>query len=367
MNLHFTIAIIALGVIATGCGKVDTYFHEIIIDAAAPDQLWMKTIGDINNDGKTDILVGGNADGGLVAYLGPDWKKQIIDASLHVSTSAKVCDMDRNNIADVVVVTHQAIVWLSGPDWTVHLIDSIDAHDVEVDDFDNDGLLDVIARNQGAFGGDGGHTLFFYYQDAYGNWIKYQREISDGEGLKMADLNHDQKMDIVTNGYWFENRGNREDWIEHKFTDTWTWPNTFIEVVDMNKDGLPDILYSPAELAGSFYHISWFEAPTDPARIWKEHIVADTVETIVHSIRAADLNADGNMDIIIAEMQQGADPDEVAIFYNEGSDAWEKQVISTGGSHSMVLHDFDGDGDIDAIGANFAERILKMWVNESQH
>jgi hypothetical protein len=359
--------ILTCGIVATGCSKVEPTFTEKIIDATAPDQLWMKTIGDVNNDGQIDILVGGNADGGLVAYLGPDWQKQIINDSLHVSTSAKICDLDRNNTADVVVVAHQAIAWLSGPDWTVHLIDSIDVHDVEVNDFNDDGFLDVIARNQGAFGGDGGHTLFFYYQDSLGNWTKYQREILDGEGLKMADLNLDQKMDIVTNGYWFENRGNAEDWIEHKFTDTWTWPNTFVDVADMNDDGLPDILHSPAELVGNYYHISWFEAPPDPTSIWKEHIVADSVETIVHSIGAADFDADGDMDIMVAEMQQGADPDEVAIFNNERGGIWEKQVISTGGSHSMVLHDFDGDDDIDAIGANFADHILKMWVNESAH
>jgi hypothetical protein len=182
----------------------------------------------------------------------------------------------------------------------------------------------------------------------------------------MADINKDNKQDIVTNGYWFENTGSMEHWEEHKFTDTWTWPNTFIDVADINDDGLPDILHSPAELAGNYYRVSWFEAPKDPALLWEEHIVVDSVETIEHSIGAADFNSDGKMDIITAEMQQGVDPDEVAIFYNRGEDTWEKQVISTGGSHSMCLQDFDGDGDMDIFGANFAEHIVKMWVNEKQ-
>ena len=29
----------------------------------------------------------------------------------------------------------------------------------------------------------------------------------------------------------------------------------------------------------------------------------------------------------------------------------------------MRLYDFDGDGDIDIVGANFAGNIVKMWVN----
>jgi hypothetical protein len=325
----------------------------------------MKTIGDINGDGKIDLLAGGREKGGIAAYLAPDWKKQTINDTLKIATDAEVCDLDNNKIPDVVAVVYKALIWLSGPDWKLHLIDSIVAHDVEVYDFDNDGLTDVIARNQGK----NGHTLCFYKQNPLGNWTKYQKEILNGEGLKMADINMDQKQDIVTNGYWFENTGNMVDWIEHKFTDTWTWPNAYIDVMDMNNDGLTDILHSPSEPKGkgNYYHISWFEAPKYPSSIWKEHIVADSVETVVHFIGAADFNSDGKMDIIIAEMQQGADPDEVAIFYNLGKDRWEKQVISTGGSHSMRLFDFDGDGDMDALGANHAEHIVKMWVNEKQN
>jgi hypothetical protein len=341
-------------------------FTEIIIDDQSPEHLWMKTSGDINADGKTDILVGGWQKGGLVAYLAPDWKKQAISDSLKISTNAEVCDIDNNKIADVVAIVNQVIVWFAGPDWEIHHIDSVVAHDVEVHDFDNDGLLDVVARNQGAFGDKGGHTLFFYNQKPLGTWTKNQREIADGEGLKMADLNKDGKQDIITNAYWFENTGNMSQWIEHKFTKSWTWPNTYIDVADINNDGRLDILHSPAELAKNFYRISWFEAPEDASALWEEHIVADSIETIVHSIGAADFDGDGKKDIVVAEMQQGADPDEVAIFYNSGEDSWEKQVISTKGCHSMRVFDCDDDGDMDVFGANFAEHIVRLWVNEKQ-
>ena len=346
------------------CSKENPQFTEKIIDDQAPEFLWMKTYGDINGDGKTDILVGGWQKGGAVAYLAPNWEKSIINNSLKFSTDGEVRDINNDESADLLSVVDKAIVWFENPNWNLHLIDSIVGHDVEVFDFDDDGLMDVVVRNQGEFGDIGGHTLYFYNQKPMGTWSKYQKEILDGEGLKMGDINNDKKMDVITNGYWFENTGDMTRWIEHKLTDTWNWPNTAIDIADMNNDNLPDILYSPSELAGNNYHISWFEAPKDPSTIWKEHIVADSIETVIHSIGAADFDLDGKIDLIVAEMQQGADPDNVSIFYNKGKNKWEKQVISTGGSHSMRLYDFDGDGDVDVLGANWRENIVKMWINE---
>lgn len=367
MNVFCNILMVITISLLISCNDEKPVFTEKIIDDQAPGFVWMKTTGDINGDGKVDMLAGGWKKGGMVAYLAPDWQKIIINDSLQISTDAEVCDLNSDHIPDVTAVVNKAIIWLSGPDWKLHLIDSITGHDVEVSDFDNDGVTDVIVRNQGAFGTTGGHTLYFYHQKPFGNWIKYQKEILNGEGLKVADINNDQKQDVITNGFWFENTGNPAEWKEHKFTDTWTWPNTAIDVIDMNKDGAPDILHAPSELAGNYYRISWFEASEDPSLIWKEQIVADSVETVVHSIGAADFDLDGRTDIIVAEMQQGSDPDEVAIFYNQGETMWKKQVISTGGSHSMRLYDFDEDGDIDVFGANHAENIVKMWLNEKRH
>ncbi len=356
------IAVLCL-VVACSTPTERPVFDEIVIDDQAPEHLWMKTTGDVNGDGKTDMLVGGWKSGGLVAYLAPDWKKQVINDSVKISTNAEVCDVNNDSVSDIVAVVSGALVWFSGPDWNIHVIDSVTTHDVEVHDFDGDGLLDVIARNQGAFGDKGGHTLFFYKQGPAGMWARHEKKIADGEGLKKADINDDGKMDIVTNGFWFENTGDMAQWHEHLFTDSWTWPNTYIDVSDINGDGRPDILHSPAELAKTYYRISWFEAPENPASIWREHVVEDSVETIVHSIGAADFDGDGKMDIVVAEMQQGADPDEVVIYFNAGENVWDRQVISTGGCHSMVIFDADDDGDMDIFGANFAENIVRLWLN----
>jgi hypothetical protein len=141
-----------------------------------------------------------------------------------------------------------------------------------------------------------------------------------------------------------------------------------VQVKDINADGRPDVILSPSELKGNFYRISWFEAPTDPkATHWREHIIADNVECVIHGLVAADMNCDGIVDVVSAEMHQGADPDEVAVYVNQQKGAsWIKQVVSTNGSHYIQAADIGADGDLDLVGANWSgnHQPIEMWRNK---
>jgi hypothetical protein len=100
------------------------------------------------------------------------------------------------------------------------------------------------------------------------------------------------------------------------------------------------------QLAGQHHRLSWFEAPAAPrGSSWREHVLANPVEAVVHSLAAADFDRDGRMDIAFAEMHQGADPDEVGLYLNRGAERpWQKVVLSTAGSHGLQPLDADGDG-----------------------
>ena len=71
-------------------------FRHVIVDAAGPATPWLKTAGDLNGDGRVDLIVGGHSAGGLVWYENPTWKKHVIDPEGRFSTDAEVVDVDQH-------------------------------------------------------------------------------------------------------------------------------------------------------------------------------------------------------------------------------------------------------------------------------
>jgi hypothetical protein len=377
-NTVATLAWISLGCAALGllggCGSetkaqsAGARFEHLIVDANGPQDPWGKTIGDLNGDGRPDIVVGGRAGGGLVWYENPGWRKHVIASTGAFSTDLEVADVDGDGRNDVVSLQYDRLVWFRNGDWAVTVIDERKLHDVEVADLDGDGRIDVVARGQSAFRGRG-DQIFLYFQDQDGQWTRRVLDAPEGEGLKLADLDRDSRPDIVVNGFWYRNPGQREAaWSARQYTHTWTWPHTSVAVDDISGDARPDIVLAPAERAGERYRVSWFEAPVEPADGWVEHVVDPDVEAVHHFVGTADMDLDGRVDIVSAKMHQGRPPNEVKVYFNLGEGrAWSKQVIATTGSHSMRLVDIDGDGDADLFGANWSgdHQPVELWLNQT--
>lgn len=346
-------------------------FQRVEVDANPPRNPWYKILGDIDGDGRLDIIVGGQ-DGPLVWYAYPNWMKRQIAARGWAGVKGEAADLDGDGDTDIVM---GGVVWFRNPrigggDWTMLRIDSQKAHDVEVADLDLDGKADVVGRDQSAFGG-AGNAIHVYRQVDRATWAKRTLACPHGEGLKLGDIDRDGDPDIIIGGRWYENDAHPVNgaWTEHIYTTADFDPDSKVALADLNGDGRLDIVLAPAELAGQTNKIAWYQAPPDPkSRDWAEHIIVPHVETVIHGLAAADFDHDGHVDLAYSRMHQGADPDEVCVMRNlERGRSWRKLVLSTNGSHDLVVGDIDGDGAPDIVGANWSgpRQPIEWWRNTS--
>jgi hypothetical protein len=195
--------------------------------------------------------------------------------------------------------------------------------------------------------------------------------VNHAAAIAVADLNRDGLPDLVAASWGnppssADYRGVRYSLGQDSAASSWTclpvdsiYQPMGVDAADIDGDSICDVV----ACSWTSNDLAWWGNDGNVPIHWTRYIV-DSNFTNAHEIHAADIDGDGDLDIIAA----AAGVNQVAVWYNDGSQppVWSKQVVdsSFGGARSVIAADFDGDGDLDLAGAALLIDQVAWWRNE---
>ncbi|MDA8018808.1 MAG: FG-GAP-like repeat-containing protein [Thermoanaerobaculia bacterium] len=338
--------------------------------------------GDIDSDGNLDLVAVSPTEGRVLWFKnelgdGSQWAERCVVDAFPGAFTVAVDDVDNDGDLDVVAgsATTGVVAWwdnLTGPGCgTQHAVTTVAAtfvRSVATADADSDGDVDVMTLSDAELrishnSGDGVFSSDLTIAGA--------ADISGGASIFAADVDGDHDVDIVV----AERGAGRVSWWRNDDTLGTTWTEMTasstvpdvrtVTAADLDDDGDLDLI-----AAAESPDIVWFQNLAGDGSAWSSAQEIESSFGTPRSVVAADLDQDGDLDIVSTEELNGGVSWWEQLRDGPGITTWVRHSLTTlldGGGRTAVVADLDGDGDPDLAGAAPDADFIAWWQNETIH
>jgi fibronectin type 3 domain-containing protein len=340
--------------------------------------------GDVNNDGKLDILVTSyqNTNQGMRVFLGNGsggWTNSSTGLPLNTSLGGgRFADLDHDGRLDIIASTDAGAsgiigtrVWKGNGDgtWTFSgTVDTRSGAGLEVGDVNNDGNLDAVT---GFWTGSFGPMVFL----GNGN-LTFQPDSAPSSTLNVDDVaigdaDNDGKMDLAASSmdnkgiqFWTGNgTGAAASWTREDSGLPATAVYLGLAMADVNNDGSPDLAaagYGP----GNGVHVYLGDGGAGGSLDWTESSAGLPTAADFGGLELADLDLDGDIDLLAGNVSNGGLDLFAGNGGNGGALVWTETgkapLPSSGNVWGVRFGDINNDGVLD-IAATPDGSGAKVW------